>query len=62
MCVKHLPRGDAQQMIVLIIMIPALVVNADTGRRASSTSWGSAVNEGVMGSLGQPYDSVLPIC
>lgn len=58
MC-KHLSVGNAQQVIVLTIIIPALVVNADTGSGASSSGPGSAVNEGVIGSLGQPYDKAL---
>lgn len=44
MCVKPLPVGGAQQMIVLIIIISAPVVNADTVSGASSTGPSSAVN------------------
>lgn len=32
MHVKHLPIGDTQQIIALIIIISALVVNADTSK------------------------------
>lgn len=62
MCVEHLPVGDAQQIIALIIIISSLVANADTVRIASSTRPGSPGNGVGIGSLGQPYDKALPTC
>lgn len=44
MCVKPLPVGDTQQMIVLIIIISAPVINADTVSSAASTGPSSVVN------------------
>lgn len=52
MCVKHSPAGDAQQIIALIIIISALVVNAYIVRVASFTSPGSAVSASEIGFLG----------
>ena len=62
MYVKQLPIGDAQPSLALILIISALVVNADIVRVTSFTSPRSAVNEGEIGSLGQPYDKATPIC